>query len=259
MDHGFIGRHLEMQVLLVDPTAGTPIGAERRSCPFTGVAVDLAAAVPVIIPGPFVDAVADRGMGGVTPSVALPRIGRQLRAANRKVFHHALMTSPSVRVVAPPKTLLARVAGDDADAGRTLMGRGAVPLALIRAPAGRSRGVARGCACFPRHSGRVHPPQRPCRPARRSARWCSGGLGCAVARYAAGCATPPTRARGGPSAHLWPSHAAGAPAWPVVAASVRRRSLSTACSTHRTPDSGRPGTILVRGTGAAWCWRSGGL
>jgi hypothetical protein len=47
IDHGFIGRHIEMQVLLVDPTEGTQRGAERRSCPFTGVAVDLAAAVPV--------------------------------------------------------------------------------------------------------------------------------------------------------------------------------------------------------------------
>jgi hypothetical protein len=131
--------------------------------------VDLAAAVPVIIPGPFVDAVADRGMGWVTPSVALPLIGIQLCAANRKVFHHELMTSPSVRVVAHPKTLLARVAGDDADDGRTIIGIGSVPLALIRAPAGRIRGVAMGRAFFPPRSDIVHPPQRPCRSSPRSA------------------------------------------------------------------------------------------
>jgi hypothetical protein len=60
-----------MQVLLVDPAEGTQIGVERRASAFTGVAVDLASAVPIIIPCPFVDAVADRGMGWMTPPVAL--------------------------------------------------------------------------------------------------------------------------------------------------------------------------------------------
>ena len=91
-----------MQVLLVNPTEGSQIGAERRSCPFTGVAVDLASAVPVIIPGPFADTVADCGMGWVTTSVALPLIGIQRCAASWKVFQHELMTSPSVGMVAHP-------------------------------------------------------------------------------------------------------------------------------------------------------------
>jgi hypothetical protein len=169
IDHGLIRGHIEMQVLLVDPTEGTQIGAERRSCPFTGVAVDLAAAVPVIIPGPFADAVADRGMGWVTPPVALPLIRIQLCAASRKVFHHERMTSPSVRVVAHPKALLASLTRDDTDDGRTIIGIGAVPLALIRASAGRIRGVAMGGAFFPPRSDTIHPPQRQCRSSPRSA------------------------------------------------------------------------------------------
>src|SRR5262245_38317340 len=119
MDHRVIGRHIEMPVRLVDPTEGAHIGAECRSGPFTGVAVDLASAVPVIIPGPFADAVADSGMGWVTPPIALPRIGIQLGAASRKVFHQALMTRPPVRVVAHPQPLLARLPRDQTDDGRT--------------------------------------------------------------------------------------------------------------------------------------------
>jgi len=52
-----------MEVPLVNSTEGTQIRAERGACPFTGVAVDLASAVPLIVPCPFVDAVADRGVG----------------------------------------------------------------------------------------------------------------------------------------------------------------------------------------------------
>jgi hypothetical protein len=163
IDHGFIGRHIEMQVLLVDAPERPEVRAKRRAGSFTGVAVDLAAAVPVIIPGPFADAVADRGMGWVTTSVALPLIGIQLCAAHQKVFHHELMTRPSVRVVAHPKTLLARVAGDDADDGKTIIGIRAVPLALIGASPRWVTGIAMGRAFFPPRSGRVRRPQMPCR------------------------------------------------------------------------------------------------
>jgi hypothetical protein len=72
--------------------------------------VDLASAVPIIIPGPFVDAVADRGMGWMTTPVALPLIGIQPGAASRQVFDDELVTSSPVRMVAHPKALLARLA-----------------------------------------------------------------------------------------------------------------------------------------------------
>ena len=151
IDHGLIRDHIEMQVLLVDPAEGTQIGAERRSCPFTGVAVDLASAVPIIIiPGPFVDAVADRGMGWMTPPVALPFIDIQLRAASRKVFDDESMTSPPIRVVAHPKTLLTRLTRDDTDDRGPIVGVGAVAFALIGASAGRVIRVAMGRAFFPR-------------------------------------------------------------------------------------------------------------
>ena len=182
--------------------------------------MDLAAAVPVIIPGPFVDAVADRGMSWVTPSVALSRIGIQLGAANRQVFHDALMTHPPVRVVAQPKPLLACVARDEADDGGPIVRSGAQHLG------GGGRGV---------HSGLAALPQGMERRARQA------------------------QLAGQAGRRLTCGSAAGAPAWPVVAASLRRRSPSTAWNIHRTPDSGRPGKIRIRGTGAAWRCRSGGM
>jgi hypothetical protein len=65
--------------------------------------VDPALAVPIIIPCPFVDAVAHRGMGGMTTPIALPLISVQLRTASWKVLEAEPMTSLPVRMVAPQK------------------------------------------------------------------------------------------------------------------------------------------------------------
>jgi hypothetical protein len=99
--------------------------------------VDPAVAIPLIIPCLFVDAVADRGMGWMTPPVALPLIGVQPCAASRQVFDDEPMTSPPVRVVAHPKPRLARLTRDTTDNRRPTIGVGAVVFALIRAAAGR--------------------------------------------------------------------------------------------------------------------------
>jgi TOBE domain-containing protein len=119
-----------------DTACGPPEGpqrrAERGSCPFTRVAVPLTSAVPIIVPGPLVDAVVDRGMSWITPPVALPRIGVQPRAASRKVFDDAPMTSPPVRVVAHPKPLLSRLTRDSTDERRPIIGVGAVAYAHPR-------------------------------------------------------------------------------------------------------------------------------
>src|SRR5262245_13986336 len=63
VEHRFVCRDVEIEVRFVDPAAGSQMGAERRTGPFTGVAVDLASAVPVIISGPCVNPMADGGMG----------------------------------------------------------------------------------------------------------------------------------------------------------------------------------------------------
>ena len=43
--------------------------------------MDLALPITIIIPRPFVDTVADRGMGGMTAPVALPFVGIEQGAA----------------------------------------------------------------------------------------------------------------------------------------------------------------------------------
>src|SRR5262245_29608462 len=82
------------------------IGAERRPGPFTGVAVDLASAVPIIIAGPFVDPMADGGMGWMTTVIALPFIGVQDRVLPRNILGDEVGAGALVRVVTHPKTLL---------------------------------------------------------------------------------------------------------------------------------------------------------
>jgi hypothetical protein len=83
IDHGFIHGHIQMQVLLVDAPEGTEVRAERRASAFAGVAMDFAWAVTLIITRPFVHTMANRGMGWVTPAVALPFVVVQPRAVIR--------------------------------------------------------------------------------------------------------------------------------------------------------------------------------
>ena len=70
-----------MQVLLVDTPEGTQIRAKRRACSLAGVAVDLALAIPIIIPCPFVHTVADGGMGRMAAAITLPFVRVEQRAA----------------------------------------------------------------------------------------------------------------------------------------------------------------------------------
>jgi hypothetical protein len=73
-----------MQVLLVDPAEGTQVGTKRRTCSLTGAAMHFASAITIVIPCPFAYTMADRGMGWMTASVALPFVAIQPRAARRK-------------------------------------------------------------------------------------------------------------------------------------------------------------------------------
>ena len=86
----------------MDTSEGTQVGAERRTRPFAGVAVDLASAIPIIIPRPFVHAMADRGMGRMAAAVALPFVGIEHRAAAAGTF--SAMRSAQVRLSAWSQT-----------------------------------------------------------------------------------------------------------------------------------------------------------
>jgi hypothetical protein len=155
-----------MQVLLVNTPEGTQVGPKRRTRALTGVAMDFPSAIPIIIPRPFVDTMADRRMGGMTAPVALPFIGVQSRAASRHVVGDQGPARPCIRVVAYPEALFARLARDDADDRGPIVGIGAVALALIGASTGWIRRIAMGRAFFPPRSDTVRRPQRLCRPSR---------------------------------------------------------------------------------------------
>jgi hypothetical protein len=75
VDHRLIRCHVEMEVLLVHPSEGAQIGAECRAGPFAGVAVDLASAITIIIPGLLAHPMAHTGVGGMAAVIALPFVG----------------------------------------------------------------------------------------------------------------------------------------------------------------------------------------
>jgi hypothetical protein len=170
VDQRFIRGDVEMQVLLMDAPEYPQVGPERRASSLAGVAVDLAAAIAVIIPRPLVHTVADGGMGWMAPPIALPLIGMELRAASGDVLRNQGRTGTPIGMVAHPEALLTRVPRDDADDGGPIVGIGAVPSPLIGMPPGRIGGIAMGRAFFPRRCGTVHPPQRQSRSSPQSAR-----------------------------------------------------------------------------------------
>ena len=76
--------------------------------------MDLASAVPIIIAGPFVNPMADGGMGRMAPVITLPFIGVEDGALSRNVLRDEVSARAPVGVVAHPKTLLVRLAGQHA-------------------------------------------------------------------------------------------------------------------------------------------------
>jgi hypothetical protein len=163
IQHCFIGGHIEMPVMRVDPSKGPQIGAERRTGPFAGMAVDRASAITLVIASPFTHSVADRRRGRMTATIALPGIGVAYRASNRDVCRDHIVTGVCGRVVADPETARARIPRDDTDDGGTIVGEGPVPVPLVGTSPGQILGVRMGRACFPPRAGTMRRPQRPCR------------------------------------------------------------------------------------------------
>jgi hypothetical protein len=147
----------------VDASERTEVRAERRTGPFARVAVDLAAAIPILISCPLAHAVVDGGMGRMAALVALPFVRVEDRAVPGEILSNQARAGALIRMVTDPKALLARLARDDADNWGTIVRVGTMPPALIGASTGWIGGVAMGGPFFPPRSGRVHRPQRPYR------------------------------------------------------------------------------------------------
>jgi hypothetical protein len=162
MHHGFIRGHVEMQGLLMNASKHTQGGPERRASSLAGIAVDFAAAIPVIITGPLVHAMAHSGMGRMAATIALPFVRVQDRAGAWDILGNQAVAGTLVRVIANPATLFARLSRDHADNRGTIVRRGAVPSPLIGPPPGWVIGSRMGRAFFPPRSDRARRSQRRC-------------------------------------------------------------------------------------------------
>jgi hypothetical protein len=151
----------------MDAPEGTEICSERGPSAFAGVAVDLAEPVSIRVARPFVHAVANGGMGGMTAGIALPLVGREERATSRHVFGDEIVAGPPSGMITDPEALLPCRPRHDTDDRWAIIGLGPMALALISPPPWRVGGVTMGRAFVPRRSDTVHPPQRPCQPSSR--------------------------------------------------------------------------------------------
>jgi hypothetical protein len=61
-----------MQVFFVDTPESTQVSTERGACPLTGVAVNLALTISIVIPRPFAQPVGNCGMTRMAPMITLP-------------------------------------------------------------------------------------------------------------------------------------------------------------------------------------------
>jgi hypothetical protein len=151
-----------MPVSLMNAPKIPQIGSERCAGPLAGIAVDLAAAIAVIIPRPLMHTMPDSGMRWMAPPVALPLVGIELGAVSGDVLRDQGRAGMPISMVANPEALLTGVPRDDADNGWTIVGVGPVPSPLSGPPTRRIIRVRMGGAFFPPRFGTARRPQKPC-------------------------------------------------------------------------------------------------
>jgi hypothetical protein len=100
-----------MQVLLMNAPKDMQVGAERRPSSRTGGAVDVAAAIPILLPCPLVHAVADGGMRCMAATIALPCVCVQDGAVLWDILGNQAVAGTRVGVIAAPETRLTRRSG----------------------------------------------------------------------------------------------------------------------------------------------------
>jgi len=209
IDHGFIRCHVEVQVLFTDAPEGAQIGPEGRAGPFASIAVDLASAIPIIIPCPSWVRWPTVSVGGVAAVIALHSSVYSMVAAGRDVLREQVVAGLFRRVVADPEALLARVPRDDTDDGRTVVRVRPMPLRLLARRRADPQGQDVACF-FPRvlvqlSASKAVPGMTSVGAVLFRLAW----MRCR--RYEAVCVTASTRVPGGPWARPSQSRAATAP------------------------------------------------
>jgi hypothetical protein len=133
----------------MNASKGTEVRTKRGPCALAGAAMDLALAVTLILPRPFAHTRGNRVMTRMAAAITPPFVGREQGAAWGHVVGHERVAGLPIRVDTDPQALLAHVTRDNADDGRPIIARGAMPFARIGAPAWWIGGVAKLCAFFP--------------------------------------------------------------------------------------------------------------
>jgi hypothetical protein len=156
--HGLEGSNILGQEVLVDAPKHPEKRAERRTCPFAAVAVHFAPSITIIIPSPFLLAVADRGVLGVQPDVIAALIGEEQGSFQCDARFDNRAAARLVSMLDHPVTVGLGGPTDDADNRRAVVLVRATSLALVRPSAWWISLVGMLATFFPPRSGT---PRRP--------------------------------------------------------------------------------------------------
>jgi len=99
-----------MQIGFMDAPKHSQIGPQRGTGSFTGIAMDLAFAVSIVIARPLICAMADRRMFRNASWIAGRLIGVQHRATSRDILVNQFVARPLICMATYPETMLAALA-----------------------------------------------------------------------------------------------------------------------------------------------------
>lgn len=131
-------------------TKGAQKITQGRACAFTGVTVHFTTAIAIIVARPFTLRMTNGAMVGMNLMVGTPLITGQQGGVLGHTLVEQGMTGRPIGMITDPRPLFAGGAGADTDDGRAIIGIGAMPAALVGAPAGGSSGRRWGVLFFPR-------------------------------------------------------------------------------------------------------------
>jgi hypothetical protein len=242
----------------MDTAKNTQVGPQSSASAFTGVTMDFANAVTVVVTRPLMHSMADRAVVRVQAGIVGSFIREQERAARRNAGADNASTASLVRVLNNPIADLAGLPTDDRDNRRAVIVIRAASSPLVGSATRRVACVGMRRAFFPPHSDRVRQPRKSGLTSLRLAMSRTGCFGCADAAPSPACGQSPTPATSAHSTRLWRCLATAGPTSPGVVASSQRPSRLTAYSNHHTPDNDRQENTPARGIVAAQRSRNAG-
>ena len=232
--------------------------AERGTCSFTTIAVDLAHTIAIVITRPLVLSVIDGRVLRLDPMVAAILVGVDDCSRRWTGFGQNAVAGRLVTMSDDPAALFARLTTDDMNDWRSVVVIGPMSRLLIRAATGRVIRVVMRLAFFPPRSDRSHLLRTSGRPSGRVGHSRSGWIEVGDDGYARFAARDAIHARGGRSARPWRCPEAAALTRLDAYDSLRRRCRLRAYSSHRSRDSGRHHSDPSGETGDDWCSHNAG-